>query len=240
MTLRNIWIGMLVLACSSFAFAQVNEGVDPAGANKALDAQVSLGGRVRLPDLLKLMEDHRIAYLVPDVEAMPDMFVMISATDVPLRDVMNAFAVVYDFTWLQQGSIYVLKTAPAMHPGGMPPGFPEPDVPMPTLAPMPDPMTASGVVTREPGRFEITVPLPPDDIVIAMPPAQRKDMAGATSRGNALGETLTQAQWAILKSRGFLKTSDLSTRQRRLIDVRRGGWVQFQYNGKKVVVRGNV
>ncbi|MGI8922511.1 MAG: hypothetical protein ACR2HJ_00490 [Fimbriimonadales bacterium] len=229
MTLRKVWICILVLTCSSLASAQVGQSVDPEGVNKALDAQVSLGGRVRLNDLLKLMEDRRVAYLVPDVEAMPEMFVMISAENVPLRDVMNAFATVYDFTWVQQGSIYVLKTAPPMHPGGMPPGFPEPDVPMPTLAPMP----AGGIVVPDTTAPANTVIMP------AAHPKTMITLATRMSRGNALGQTLTQNQWAIMKSRGFLKTSDLSTVQRQLIDVRRGGGVQFQYNGKKVVVRGN-
>ncbi|MBA3726449.1 MAG: hypothetical protein H0W86_08350 [Armatimonadetes bacterium] len=235
MTLRRVWIGVFAFACCTFAFAQVNDGVDPKGEYKALDAEVSLGGRVKLHDLLKVMKDNQVAYLVPDFETMPEMFVIISAEKVPLRDLMNAFATIYDFTWVQQGSIYVLKTAPPMHPGGMPPGFPEPDVPMPTLAPMPGPMPPGVIVSPD-------TTAPADTAIMPATPQEARviELFSRTSRGHALGQTLTQDQWAIMKSRGFLKTSDLSTRQRRLIDVRRGGRVQFQYSGKKVVVRGNM
>ena len=234
MTFRRVSICLLILACCSFALAQVDQGVDPKRENDALDTLVSLGGRVGLHDLLKLMQDHKVAYLVPDMEAMQETFVTISADNVPLRDLMNAFATVYDFTWIQEGSIYVLKLAHAMHPGGMPPGLPGSDFPMPTVTAMPSPMPPSGIVMPDTG--------PPADIAIqaALPKANVNQVAPRTSPGNALGQTLTRDQWAVLKSRGFLKTSDLSARQRRLIHVQRGGRVKFQYNGKMIVIHANV
>jgi len=116
--LKTPWIIALCIIATGAnsqagGFGSGQSGERLGAGDKSLDRGVSIKGELNLVEVFEFLKGHNVNFVVAKDSRFADGKVQFNIQDKPLRDFMEAVAVVFEGEWIAKGDVYIL-VAPQM------------------------------------------------------------------------------------------------------------------------------